>query len=262
MPTAWPAIVNPGCCRNRGRTGRRVLPARPARTVTGPRTGHPRAGADSITAFGARAPTPVADQDESCVACHRGDLSGWHGGTHDSADVGCAACHRVHVAQDPMSNPRRRQTPASPATRASGSTSKNHTATRSPRDGRLQHLPRAARLRGHRQPAPADRQRKLLRRVSRREARTLPLRTPAGSRGLRPVPRAARCIHPAMLTRRTPALPAVSLADGSPGIISTPGGLPGGSPSPLLLAGNCLNCHSQVHGSNHPSGVTLIALAA
>jgi hypothetical protein len=22
----------------------------------------------------------------------------------------------------------------------------------------------------------------------------------------------------------------------------------------LLLGGSCLNCHSQIHGSNHPSG--------
>jgi len=24
-----------------------------------------------------------------------------------------------------------------------------------------------------------------------------------------------------------------------------------------LALGNCMNCHSQVHGSNHPSGATL-----
>jgi hypothetical protein len=32
-------------------------------------------------------------------------------------------------------------------------------------------------------------------------------------------------------------------------------GLPGASPNRNLLMKNCLNCHTEVHGSNHPSGV-------
>jgi DmsE family decaheme c-type cytochrome len=34
-------------------------------------------------------------------------------------------------------------------------------------------------------------------------------------------------------------------------------GLPGGSANQNLLGKNCLNCHSQTHGSNHPSGARL-----
>jgi DmsE family decaheme c-type cytochrome len=34
-------------------------------------------------------------------------------------------------------------------------------------------------------------------------------------------------------------------------------GLPGGSANQNVLGKNCLNCHSQVHGSNHPSGARL-----
>ncbi|MCR9104218.1 MAG: DmsE family decaheme c-type cytochrome [Gammaproteobacteria bacterium] len=34
-------------------------------------------------------------------------------------------------------------------------------------------------------------------------------------------------------------------------------GLPGGNSNRNLLGKNCLNCHSQVHGSNHPSGARL-----
>lgn len=33
---------------------------------------------------------------------------------------------------------------------------------------------------------------------------------------------------------------------------------PGSATSRFVLAGSCLNCHSQVHGSNHPSGVNLM----
>ena len=34
-------------------------------------------------------------------------------------------------------------------------------------------------------------------------------------------------------------------------------GLPGGTANQNMLGKNCLNCHSQVHGSNHPSGARL-----
>ena len=34
-------------------------------------------------------------------------------------------------------------------------------------------------------------------------------------------------------------------------------GLPNGSANPNMLGKNCLNCHSQIHGSNHPSGARL-----
>ena len=34
-------------------------------------------------------------------------------------------------------------------------------------------------------------------------------------------------------------------------------GLPGGTANQNLLGKNCLNCHSQIHGSNHPSGARL-----
>ena len=38
-----------------------------------------------------------------------------------------------------------------------------------------------------------------------------------------------------------------------------PSGLPGGTGPTVstVVLGNCMNCHSQVHGSNHPSGATL-----
>jgi hypothetical protein len=45
---------------------------------------------------------------------------------------------------------------------------------------------------------------------------------------------------------------------GHPSVGHGPAGLPGGtSPATSLALGNCMNCHSQVHGSNHPSGSSL-----
>jgi len=45
---------------------------------------------------------------------------------------------------------------------------------------------------------------------------------------------------------------------GHPSVAFTTQGLPNANPSGFLLAGSCMNCHSQVHGSNHPSGVKLM----
>ena len=66
-------------------------------------------------------------------------------------------------------------------------------------------------------------------------------------------------IHPALLTKRPPLLcQQCHSQSGHTSLALTGAGLPGGSPSGFLLAGSCLNCHSQVHGSNHPSGVKLM----
>ena len=35
-------------------------------------------------------------------------------------------------------------------------------------------------------------------------------------------------------------------------------GVPSAGANPNVLGKNCLNCHSQVHGSNHPSGAALM----
>jgi DmsE family decaheme c-type cytochrome len=66
--------------------------------------------------------------------------------------------------------------------------------------------------------------------------------------------------QPGLLTLRAPLLCQQCHSQvGHPGFAYGPEGLPGGTgqPSSYLVAGSCLNCHSQVHGSNHPSGSRL-----
>jgi DmsE family decaheme c-type cytochrome len=67
-------------------------------------------------------------------------------------------------------------------------------------------------------------------------------------------------IHPAMLDKRPPLLcQACHSQRGHPSIPYTSNGLAGGTnPSAFLLGRSCLNCHTQVHGSNHPSGAVLM----
>jgi DmsE family decaheme c-type cytochrome len=64
-------------------------------------------------------------------------------------------------------------------------------------------------------------------------------------------------VQPSLLKARAPFLcQQCHEAAGHPSSPATPQGLPGRSA--FLLGGACLNCHSQVHGSNHPSGRALM----
>ena len=65
--------------------------------------------------------------------------------------------------------------------------------------------------------------------------------------------------HPGMLTKRAPLLcQSCHSQAGHPSVAYGTEGLASGMPSEYLLGQNCMNCHSQVHGSNHPSGSKLM----
>jgi DmsE family decaheme c-type cytochrome len=65
--------------------------------------------------------------------------------------------------------------------------------------------------------------------------------------------------QPAMLVLRPPFLcQSCHSEQGHPSIAQGPDGLAGGTASRFLLEQGCLNCHSQIHGSNHPSGARLM----
>lgn len=64
--------------------------------------------------------------------------------------------------------------------------------------------------------------------------------------------------HMALLNKRAPLLCQDCHSRlGHPSVQRTANGLAGNMPSAYLLSGSCMNCHSQVHGSNHPSGSDL-----
>ena len=49
------------------------------------------------------APSSAVDQEKACLACHRdGQRSHWEGSQHESRDIACASCHRIHVKSDPV----------------------------------------------------------------------------------------------------------------------------------------------------------------
>ncbi len=47
--------------------------------------------------------SPVAFMNEACTGCHQGGTAlHWQGSQHANADVACASCHSSHVVQDPV----------------------------------------------------------------------------------------------------------------------------------------------------------------
>jgi DmsE family decaheme c-type cytochrome len=213
-----------------------------------------------IINFGAKSMLSTEKQNQICLDCHQGNSRiGWKGSAHDTADIPCAGCHTTHAREDrvltttaqpevcftchkkeradfykPSVHPVRfgqlacsgcHNTHGSINTELLAKPTLNQTCYTCHAEKRgpflWEHAPVA-------------------------EECTL-CHVPHGS------------VHPALLTKRPPLLcQQCHSQSGHPSLAFTGAGLPDGTPSRYLLARSCMNCHSQVHGSNHPSGVKLM----
>lgn len=51
--------------------------------------------------FGKSSKTPVAERNQACLACHQGgNRIGWQLSAHGTRDVACSSCHQVHAQHD------------------------------------------------------------------------------------------------------------------------------------------------------------------
>lgn len=236
----------------------------------GPAGDHPGrrtlASHQPVIGFGTDAATPVADQDAVCMDCHAGDVTlAWSGSVHERNDTGCAACHRVHVANDPVSvhaaqnqvcfdcHQRQKADSMKPSSHPIRADDPVRAAAMVCGDC---HNPHASVSSGQ---------------LTRNTLNELCLECHAEYRGpmlFDHAPVSEDCslchqphgsIHPALLTRRPPLLcQSCHSQAGHPSISFTDNSLPGRSPSSMVLERSCMNCHTQVHGSNHPSGFNLM----
>ena len=200
---------------------------------------------------------PAAKQNAQCLGCHQSNAAhDWASSAHAASDVACASCHKLHAAKDPV---RRAATQIEVCTTCHQA---QHTDLLKPshhplREGTMActacHSP-------HGSTAPAQ--------LVKNTVNETCTSCHAEYRGPflwehQPVTEDCTNCHnphgsaqPALLKLRPPFLcQTCHEGAGHPSIVNTPAGLPGGGmPSAYLLAGGCVNCHSQVHGSNHPSG--------
>jgi len=214
-----------------------------------------------IRDFGRHAKSSVEDQNGTCLSCHQENTRiGWHGSAHDASGVACASCHTVHAAKDPvLANSSEPEVCAGCHTRERA---EHNSAFAHPvRQGKMAcsdcHAPHGTSL------GPA-----LLAQPSVNDTCFTCHADKRGPYLWEHAPASEDCTlchrphgsnHRAMLDRHTPFLCQQCHSQaGHPSVAYTPDGLPSAAPSAFLLGNSCTNCHTQVHGSNHPSGANLM----
>mgnify|MGYP000884340887 CR=1 FL=1 len=219
--------------------------------------------ASAIVNFKADSKVSLAQRNQVCLTCHQsGSTAAWHAGAHERGDVACTDCHKVHREHgDPMLA----KTSASQACLACHQTQRAdfHKASTHPvARGKMGctdcHTP-------HGSSAPAMLAKATLNQTcySCHADKRGPVlwehapvtedcslcHTPHGS------------VRPALLTKSAPLLcQQCHSPSGHPSVPRTSRSLPGGpnGGTAMLVGNSCTNCHTQVHGSNHPSGAKLL----
>jgi DmsE family decaheme c-type cytochrome len=202
----------------------------------------------------------AAEQNAMCTDCHSADTGfGWHGGPHESNDVACTGCHTSHTAADPVL-----VTASQPGVCAD-----------------CHNLQHAETLKAYAHPifegkmdcsdCHSPHGETLEMQLVRQSVNDTCFACHAEKRGpylWEHEPAAEDCTlchaphgsnQPGMLVRRAPLLcQSCHSQAGHPSIAQDADGLAAAMPSQFLLAQSCMNCHEQVHGSNHPSGSKLM----
>jgi DmsE family decaheme c-type cytochrome len=214
----------------------------------------------ALIEFGSDRSTPVELQNDMCLSCHEGDLgTSWHTGVHAGGDIACADCHTSHAATDGVLNTASQAQvchdchseqrvaglkafahPLDEGKMSCGGCHSVHDAAGE------QQLVRAT-LNQTCYQCHADKRGPFLWEHAPVAEDCSVCHTPHGSN------------HPGMLTQRGPYLcQGCHSEPGHPSLVNDAGGLAAALPSQYLLGRNCMNCHAQVHGSNHPSGSRLM----
>jgi len=212
-----------------------------------------------ILNFGDKSDEPATLQNNMCLECHADDKHiAWRGSAHEAGNVSCANCHTIHAAKDPVLD---KETQAQVCFKC-------HLKERADFNKPSNHPVRFGQMgcsdchSGHGTSTST-----LLKRPTLNETCYTCHAEKRGPFLWEHAPASEDCtlchtphgsIHPALLKKRPPLLCQQCHSQRHPSVALTTSGLAGANPSGLLLAGACTNCHSQVHGSNHPSGVKLM----
>lgn len=221
--------------------------------ATEPRVGFKRA---KIISFGVNGSVSPAEQNRQCTQCHSDNKHlAWNGSAHEAQNILCVDCHTLHAHKDPIldkTQQARTCYTCHKKQRAEFARNSAHPV----RQGKMVcsqcHNPHGSLADG------------LLKTSTRNETC---YRCHAEKRGpflWTHAPVAEDCgvchefhgsMHAPLLKKRPPLLCQQCHTAGHANIARDESGLASAAPSPFLLAKSCLNCHSQIHGSNHPSGV-------
>jgi DmsE family decaheme c-type cytochrome len=230
----------------------------------GPGAKHVEGGGDknAINSFKDSSFLTVGERNKFCLACHENEARiGWHGSTHAVNNVACTSCHKIHAAHDAV---REKETQAQVCYKC-------HREQRAEFSRPSAHPVRFGRLACSdcHQPHGSNTESMLVKPTINQTCTTCH----AEKRGpflWEHAPVAENCtlchlphgsVRPSLLVKTPPLLcqQCHSVA-GHPAVARTGSALPGagGIGAGFALAGSCTNCHSQIHGSNQPSGVKLM----
>ncbi|MFO1427652.1 MAG: DmsE family decaheme c-type cytochrome [Steroidobacteraceae bacterium] len=220
------------------------------------RSGQPR---PPIPNFDDESKVPVGVQNDACLACHKGDMRhGWTGSSHERNGLSCAGCHSSHATRDAVLVQARqsevcygchkqqqaeaRLPSAHPLQEGKMACTSCHDAHGTIADANL----RKTTLNDTCYSCHADKRGPFLWEHAPAAEDCSSCHKPHGS------------TQPALLTQRAPMLCQQCHSQaGHPSLPVSSSYVAGGPASTYLLGGSCMNCHSQVHGSNHPSGAKL-----
>jgi len=231
-------------------------------TCHGPSSAHrkkPKDSARLLPTVTFNAKTPVAKQNEICMACHDDrTMMHWPGSMHEEEEVACASCHEVHAQRDPAMDKLAQQEKCfscHPRTRSETFRNSSHplrfgemtcTDCHNPHNGNNDALLVQSSVNDTCYGCHAEKRGPYLwEHAPVTEDCTL-CHNPHGSN------------HAALLKQRAPLLcQQCHSIGGHPSTAYTPETAESSFQQRFLLARSCSNCHSQVHGSNHPSGVIM-----
>ncbi len=206
--------------------------------------------------FGKKATTTADSQNSACLSCHQsGARMNWQGSQHQSADVPCAACHQVHTGKDKV--------------RAKATQPETCFACHKEQRGQVNRASSHPILEGKvscsscHNPHGAVGPKQLVKNTLNETCYTCHTEKRGPFLWEHPPARedCSNChvphgsIHTPLLKARAPWLcQECHLAQNHPSTAYSGTGIPPRGAAQQVLANGCLNCHSQVHGSNHPSG--------
>jgi DmsE family decaheme c-type cytochrome len=201
----------------------------------------------------------IADQNEVCQSCHSGDpLFHWSGSMHDEEELACVSCHVVHAERDPVFDPIAQQEvcfKCHARTRSETYRASSHplrfgemtcTDCHNAHDSNNDSLLKRSTINDTCYTCHAEKRGPFLWEHAPATEDCSLCHNPHGSN------------HPALLKQRPPLLcQQCHSPSGHPTTAYTSEIAENSFQQRFLLARSCTNCHAQVHGSNHPSGVTI-----
>jgi DmsE family decaheme c-type cytochrome len=230
----------------------------------GPGARHARSkNPDSIYSNKASSSQTVQERNQTCLGCHQaGARIGWHASTHERSGVACADCHRIHQDRDPVlvksSEPdvclschrQKRADFQKPSTHPVRFGLMGCSDCHSPHGSTTVAMLNKPTLNQTCFSCHADKRGPMLWEHAPVAEDCALCHTAHGS------------LRNALLTKTPPLLCQQCHAPADhPSVARTSQSLPGGTApggSIFLVAGGCTNCHSRVHGSNHPAGAKLM----